>query len=215
MVDVRMLAELKITESYFKYPVSYKALKSVLPYLFQDLRFVEQPMVLKNIVAHIARCVKLGEENFTKPFGGWRPASDQFGMNPLRPNQVNYTTAGTNEWIWTSGAVASVLNVFEAWIGPFNLPIDRLILSIGYFTLDAIPNTMQLQGLLGDKTLPVIDVQSLQMKQDPYSIQPDLWIILPRSGMRVNASARLINTTERMGLLGYCFGDDSEIIATA
>ena len=214
MVDLRMLAELKVTASYFKYPQSFKALKSVLPYLFQDLRFVEQPLVLKNIISHIARCVKLGEENFSKAFGGWRPASDEFGINPLRPNQVAYTTAGTNEWIWTSGPAASLLGVFENWIGPFNLPIDRLILVIGYFNLEAIPNTMQIQGFLGDKTLPVQDVQTLQMKQDPYCIQPDFWIILPRSGMRVAVSARLLNTTERQGLLGYCFGDDAEIIAT-
>lgn len=212
MVDMRMLSEIGVTPAYYKYEKSFKSLKAILPYLFQDLKFVEQPLVLKNVITHIARCIKLGEENFSKAFGGWRPNSDEFGINPLRPRHVGFTTAGTNEWIWTSGAVASDPAPMENWIAAFAMPINRMILAIGYYNLEANPNTFAMQANLGDKRLPVMSIQTNQIKVENYCIMPDFWIILPRSQINVLVSCRNLNTTERMGLLGYVFADDADLI---
>lgn len=220
MADLQMLNELEVGPGDFQYsPRSYQSLLAVLPYVAMDITFVEQPAVEKNILAHIVAAIQSGEEAFSKSFGGWRPKSNEFGMNTLRPNQVDYTRnrgAGiTNEWIWTSGAVASLLAAFEDWIGAFNLPHDREVLIYAYFNNELIPNTMQIQGLMGNERLPVQDVQQLEYKEEQYFLLPNIHIVVPESLLHIQASCKALNRSEKHGLAGYCLGNNSEIIATA
>lgn len=220
MADLPMLNELEVGPGDFVYtPRSYQSLLAVLPYVSMQITFVEQPAVEKNILSHIVAAIQAGEEAFSKPFGGWRPKSNEFGMNTLRPNQIDYTRlrgAGiTNEWIWTSGAVASLLAAFEDWVGAFNLPVNREIMIYAFFNNELIPNTMQIQGLMGNERLPVQDVQALEYREEQYILLPNVHIIVPESLLHIQASTKALNRAEKQGLTGYCFGNNSEIIATA
>lgn len=219
MADLTMLNELEVGPGDFIYtPRSYQSLLAVLPYVGMQITFVEQPAVEKNILSHIVASIQAGEHAFNKPFGGWRPKSHEFGMNTLRPNQVDYTRlrgAGvTNEWIWTSGAVASILGAFEDWVGMFSLPVDREVMIYAYFNNELLMNTMQIHGLMGNERLPVQDVQTLEYKEEQYMLLPNVHIIIPGSILHIQASCKQLNRSEKHGLAGYCYGNNSEIIST-
>lgn len=196
--------------------ISAQNLASLYPTFYNDMKFIRNPQLEGYLVQAIGEAVNRAEMKLKQDFGGWYPESHQFGINPLRPAHLQHqTTGGSNRWVWTSGTSTSAgWSNADSFIGSFNLDDDELMLIYGYFNLNAVPNTIELQIKPGNVTLPVFQIEPMRMKSEPYIIFPQPILVEPRSPFAVDASVKsgTTATVEEAGLLGYMFAPCSTLI---
>jgi hypothetical protein len=193
--------------------LSQAALGNLYPQFYTDLKFIGNPKLEQKVVKAISEAVSQGEAKFKQTFGGWYPESSQFGINPLRPSHLNRVGTGSNKWIWTSGAsVSAGWSNADTFVVQFSLDDNEILLVYGYFNLSAVHNICEIQMKPGNVTLPVLQLQPMRMKQDPYIIFPEPILVNPRSPFQVDASCITISTVEEAGLLGYFFAPCSTLI---
>lgn len=194
----------------FKYPKTQQRLAEMLPYYYNDLKFIGDPAVGSRVMAGIIKCVALGEEKFQQQFGGYNPDSNEFGMVPLRPVHVDKTTT---RWRWTSGATASVYwSAEDSFIATFNAGSHEIFLIYGYFNLEPTPNITELWFQPGSEKSPIITTEPMRAKKEPYFIFPKPFIIEPNSQLTVKAACKGTSTAEEAGLFGYFFAPKSTLI---
>jgi hypothetical protein len=182
-------------------PDSAANLAEMLPFLLNDLDWIGNPAAIENICLALIDAVKQGEQWFNQPFGGWEPNSNQFGIAPLRPINIGRTD---NRWIWTSGAsTSSHWSAADSFIASINLQTDQLILVIGYYNLEPVPNTLELWIQPGANKWPLWNIEQMRVMGKKYFLFPDPFIIPPRSSLTISASCRNVSTTEEAGLIGY------------
>jgi hypothetical protein len=185
-------------------------LQQLLPYFYNDLKFVGDPAVASRIISGVLKAVAIGETKFQQAFGGWTPDSNQFGIVPLRPVHVDKTN---NRWRWTSGATSTInWSAEDTFIASFNLANDELMLIYGYFNLEPTPNTLELFFQPGSNKLPIWTIEPMRMKAEPYFILPVPIIIEPRSQFTIAASVKAVSIGEEAGLMGYMFAPTSKLI---
>lgn len=192
-------------------PESMQALARTYPLFYNDLKFIGNARLEGQLVQAIKEAVDLGESKFQQFFGGWYPASNKFGINPLRPAHLN--VAGTNRWNWSSSTSTSVgWSAADTFIDQFSLDDNEVMLVYGYFNLSPVQNTIEIQIKPGNVTMPVLQVQPMRVKEEQYIFLPQPIIIEPRSTFQVDASCISISTSEEAGLLGYFFAPCSTLI---
>ncbi len=192
---------------------SNASLGRLYPHFYNDLKFIGNPRLEQKLVSAIGEAVALGEQKFNQDFGGWYPESNEFGINPLRPSQLNALTgASPNRWIWTSVNATSVTwSAADSFIDAFNLDDNEILLVYGYFNLSPVQNTLEIQIKPGNVTLPVFQLQPMRMKNEQYIIFPQPIMVAPRSPFAIDAACIAV-ATEEAGLLGYFFAPCSTLI---
>jgi len=198
-------------------PDSQANLAEMLPFLLNDLDWIGNPGVVENICLAIVDAVKQGEQWFNQPFGGWEPNSNQFGIAPLRPNNIGLADG---RWIWTSGAVTSInWSNADTWVPSVNLATDQLILIYGYYNLEPVPNTLELWIQPGANKWPIWNIEQMRVSGKKYFLFPDPFIIPPRSSLYIQCSVRsklaattATPTAEEMGLLGFMFAPMARLL---
>lgn len=194
------------------YPKTAARVKELLPYYHNDLKFLGDPAVSSRIMAGIIKCVALGETKIQQQFGGYNPDSNEFGMVPLRPCHVDKTST---RWRWTSGGTSSVnWSAEDNFVASFNLASDEIILVYGLYNLEPTPNMTEIWVQPGSEKNPIITLEPMRVKKEPYFIFPKPWIIEPRSQLTIKAACKGISTVEEAGLLGYMFAPKSKLIQT-
>jgi len=170
----------------FKYGGTSKALSEMLPFFFNDLSdVIPNVNVANRIVAAIMKAVRLGEDKFQQEFGGWMPASNQFGIVPLRPCHLGFPD---NRWIWTDAATSSVFwSGEESLVNVSSLDSKAIILLYGYFNLEPVPNTLELFIQPGSTKFPIWSVVPLRLSKQRYFVLPTPIIIEPLSAIIVKA----------------------------
>jgi len=193
---------------------SMAALAKTYPMFYNDLKFIDNPRLEAGLVQAIRDAVELGEHKFQQYFGGYYPASNKFGINPLRPAHMDHSmTATTNRWIWTSTAAdSSGWATVDSMVAQFSLDDNEIMLIYGIFNLSPVQNTIEIQIKPGNVTLPVMQLQPMRIKQDPFIFLPNPILIEPRSTFQVDASAISQSTAEEFGFLGYFFAPCSTLI---
>lgn len=182
---------------------SREKLDKLYPWVFNDLKFIENPKLEKKIVAAIAKAIELGEAKFDQKFGGWYPNSNEFGITTLRPHHIDNPTSSDNRWIWTSGSTATLDWAAEDTYKSMTLDDDEIIVLYGYFNFEAKPNTIELKIEPGIMKLPLITVQPMRAKNEQYIIFPEPIVLEPRSPLVIKASCVNTSTAEECGFLGY------------
>lgn len=196
----------------FKYAASGEALKKMLPFFFNDLDWIGNISVVEKVVSGIVDAVHKAEEKFDQSFGGWLPASNQFGIAPLRPTLIGKPDA---RWIWTDSTSATIFwSAEDSFIASHALLTDELILIYGYFNLEPVPNTLELFIQPGSEKFPIWNVEQMRVGGKNYIIFPEPIIVEPRSSFAVLASTRSLTVavTEEAGLLGYQFCPKAKLI---
>lgn len=193
--------------------VSDVNLRELLPYYYNDLKFIGDSAVANRIIAGVIKCVVMGENKFQQAFGGWTPESNQFGLNPLRPSHVQKSST---RWRWVSGTTSSVYwSAEDTFIASFNLTSQQMMMIFGYFNLEAVPNTTELFIQPGAMKIPILTIEPMRFKQEPYFIFPEPIIVEPRSQFAVKAACKsgTVATAEEAGLLGYMFSTNAALIS--
>jgi hypothetical protein len=196
----------------FKYPASGENLRKMMPFFFNDLDWIGNISILEKVVSGIVDAVKKAEEKFDQSFGGWYPASNQFGIAPLRPLLIGKTDC---RWIWTDSASAtSNWSAEDSFIASHALLTDELILIYGYFNLEPVPNILEIWIQPGSEKMPIWNVEQMRVSGKGYIIFPEPLIIEPRSQFAVLAATRGLTTqvVEEAGLLGYQFCPKAKLI---
>lgn len=194
----------------WKYKDTPAQLQQLLPYFYNDLKFVGDPAVASRIISGVIKAVAIAEDKFQQQFGGWTPESNEFGIVPLRPQHVDKLNG---RWRWTSGASTSIdWSAEDSFIASFSLANDELMLIYGYFNLEPTPNTLELFFQPGSNKLPIWTIEPMRMKAEPYFILPKPIIIEPRSQLTIVASVKAVSTSEEAGLMGYLFAPTSKLI---
>jgi hypothetical protein len=196
----------------FKYPASAENLKKMMPFFFNDLDWIGNISVVEKIVTGIVDSVKKGEEKFDQSFGGWYPASNQFGIAPLRPLLIGKLSG---IWTWTSSASAtSGWSAEDSFVTSHALLTDELVMLYGYFNLEPVPNILELWIQPGSEKLPIWNVEEMRIKGKGYLIFPEPLIIEPRSTFAILAATRdlTVQSVEEAGLLGYQFCPKAKLI---
>jgi hypothetical protein len=192
--------------------VSAENFKKMVPFWLNELDWVGNPTVVERIVKGMQDAISKGERWFNQPFGGWSPASNQFGVQPLRPLHLGKVD---NRWIWTSGTSASIhWSAADAFITSHTMDTDELILIYGYFNLEPVPNTLEMYIQPGAVKTPIINIETMRISGKKYTIFPDPFIIEPRSSLAIEVSVRSLTTAtkEEAGLLGYMFAPNARLI---
>lgn len=200
----------------FKYPASGEALKKMMPFFFNDLDWVGNISIIEKVVAGIVDAVHKAEEKFDQSFGGWLPASNQFGIAPLRPQLVGRPDM---RWIW-SDSTTSTLNwsAEDTFIGSsgvgHNILTDELLMIYGYFNLEPVPNILELFIQPGSEKFPIWNMEQMRISGKGYTIFPEPIIVEPRSALLIVAATRggAVAITEEAGLLGYQFTPKAKLI---
>lgn len=196
----------------FKYQASADNLKRMLPFFFSNLDWIGNPSVVEKVVGGIVDSVRKAEEKFDQAFGGWLPASNQFGIAPLRPVLIGRPD---NRWIWTDSASAtSYWSAEDSFVSSHTLIDDELVMFYGYFNLEPVPNILELWIQPGSEKLPIWNVEEMRVSGKPYFIFPEPIIIEPRSAFTILASTRSLTTqvVEEAGILGYQFTPKAKLI---
>jgi hypothetical protein len=194
-------------------PASQANLSKMVPFFLSDMDWIGNPTAVERIVGAIIDSVRKGEKWFNVAFGGWEPASNEFGIQPLRPMHLGRTD---NRWLWTSGASTSVhWTAADSFITSHTMDTDELIMIYGYFNLEPTPNTLELYFQPGANKWPLWNIEEMRIKNKKYFLLPDPFIIEPRSPLYIEASCRSISTAEECGLLGYMFAPLARLIRKA
>ena len=203
---------IRVTDIKFKYNQTAKNLSEAVPWYYNDLKYLGDPTILSRVVSGMVKCVIMGEDKFQQAFGGDRPESNEFGYVPLRPVHVDATN---NRWRWVSGTTSSInWSAEDTFIATLNLAPDEMMLIYGYFNLEPVPNTLELYFQPGSQKLPIITIEPMRVKGEPYFIFPKPMIIEPSSQFSVSASVKsgTTATAEEAGLLGYMFAKNSKLL---
>jgi hypothetical protein len=205
-----MVRNVKPTD--FKYIGSYDALQKMMPFFFNDLDWIGNLAITQKVVKGIVESVQKAEQNFDKQFGGWIPASNEFGIAPLRPVLIGRPD---NRWIWTTSASASSYwSAEDSFVSSHTLIDDELILIYGYFNLEPVPDTLELWIQPGNTKLPIWNIEQMRVSGKGYIIFPEPIIVEPRSQFTILASTRdlTVQATEEAGLLGYQFTPMAKLV---
>lgn len=196
----------------FKYPSSAENLKKMIPFFFSDFGWIGNLAMIEKVVGGIVDAVKKSEEKFDQAFGGWLPASNQFGIAPLRPKLIGKSD---NRWIWTdSTSASSNWSAEDSFVSSHALLTDELILIYGYFNLEPVPNILELWIQPGSDKFPIWNVEQMRVTGQNYFLLPEPLIIEPRSTFQILASTRSLTVAavEEAGLLGYQFCPKAKLI---
>jgi hypothetical protein len=205
----------------FKYPASAENLKKMMPFFFSDFGWIGNLAMIEKIVAGIVDSVKKAEEKFDQAFGGWLPASNQFGIAPLRPQligclgatQAPATTGG--RWVWTDGTATTYdWTADDVFVEEHQLLTDELIMIYGYFNLEPVPNIIEIFIQPGSEKFPIWNLEQMRVGGQNYLLFPEPIIIEPRSSFAISCSTKggAVAITEEAGLLGYQFCPKAKLI---
>jgi hypothetical protein len=197
----------------FRNPRSAENLQKMMPFFFNHLDFLGNQAIIEKIAAGIVQSVKKAEEKFDQTFGGWIPASNEFGIVPLRPQILGKADP---RWIWTDSASSSLdWSADDSFIASVTLEDDELVYIYGYFNLEPVPNTLELFIQPGANKLPIWNLEEHRASGKAWFIFPEAIIIEPRSTLYIAASTRstTTQTTEEAGLMGYFFAPLAKLIS--
>lgn len=209
-----------IGTTVFKQPGTKENIENLLPWFFNQLKFIRQPDVEDKVVKGLIRAIKNAEEQFKMAFGGWVPDSNEFGLVPIRPVNCDRgtglsLTSSDNRWIWTDGTSGS-----KAWSAADTFIVctmaeNEMMYVYGYFNLEPIPNTIELYIEAGNQKLPILNVDPLQAFDESYFILPNPIIVGPYANLTIYACTRSgtsVTVQEKAGLLGYFLAPNSVLI---
>jgi hypothetical protein len=196
----------------FKNPRSAENLRGMMPFFFNQLDFIGNQAIIEKVAAGIVKSVQKGEEKFDQTFGGWIPASNEFGVVPLRPQILG---KADGRWIWTDSASSSLdWSADDSFIATHTLDDDELVYIYGYFNLEPTPNIVELFIQPGSNKLPIWNMEQFRASDKSYTIFPEGIIIEPRSSITILAATRSLTAqvTEEAGLMGYFFAPLAKLI---
>jgi hypothetical protein len=206
------MGSLNIAGAGFKNPRSAENLMRMMPFFYNHLDFIGNQAIIEKVAAGIVSSVKKAEEKFDQTFGGWLPASNEFGIVPLRPQIVGKADP---RWIWTDSASATLdWSADDNFIATHQLEDDELVYIYGYFNLEPVPNTLELFIQPGANKLPIWNLEAHRASGKSWFIFPEPIIIEPRSTLTILAATRSLTAqvTEEAGLLGYFFAPLAKLI---
>jgi hypothetical protein len=197
----------------FEYELSGQNLRKMVPFFLNDLEWQGNLSALDKIIGGIIDVVRLGEKWYNQAFGGWFPASNQFGIAPLRP--MYFSSRGDNRWIWASSTTSTIAwSAEDTFVVSTTMATDEMILVYGYFNLEPVPNTLELYIQPGPNKLPRWNIETMRISGRKYFIFPEPFIIEPRSTFAIGASVRSKTTAtyEEAGLLGYMIAPNARLL---
>lgn len=197
----------------YKYPQTPGNLAKTYHWFYVDLKWIKNVDVDAIVLQGVKDAVGLAEVKFEQPFGGWVPKSTEFGLQPLRPKNLDYANV---RWNWTSSTTSTInWSAADTLVDSMTLDDDELVLIFGYFNFKPVQNTKEIQLKPGNVTLPVWNLEPMRMKTEQYIIFPQPVIIEPRSPFAVDAAviSGTTATSEECGFLGYFFAPNSTLIA--
>lgn len=197
----------------FKNQRTVENLSKMLPFFYNDLGYIGNKTIVDKIAAGIVASVRKAEERFDQAFGGWMPASNEFGIVPLRPQHVGFPDA---RWIWTDSATSTLnWSADDTFVASKTLDNGELIYIYGYFNYEPMPNTLELFIQPGANKVPIWNIEMMRISGKPYFILPEPLIIEPRSAFQILAATRsgAAAVTEEAGLMGYYFAPTASLIS--
>lgn len=175
--------------------------------------------VLTKIFENFVVFIHKAERKIELPFGGANPASSEFGVQELRPQNLEGATSGyigygnETRWQWTAGSSASVAWAAEDTMINHTLDKDEFALIYGYFNNDPLPNTVEIFIQPGATKLPIRNVELLRaLAAEPRVLLFEPIIIEASSMLVVKVAARTASLAEDAGLLGYFAAPTSKLI---
>ncbi len=175
--------------------------------------------VLQKLAESLVKLVYDAEKKLEMPFGGSNPQSSEFGVQPLRPQNMSSGTANqigyTNEsrWQWTSGGSATNKWAAEDTMVNFTLDKDELMDVFGYFNNEAVPNTIELFIQPGATKLPIYNIEQMRaLGTKPRVILFEPIIVEASSAFIVKCATRTISLAEDAGFLGWFAAPTSKLL---
>ncbi len=225
MVNVDQIVD---KEGGYKYKQTPVNLKSFIDFQLVNLQKVMEgaqadvaDRVMTRIFEALVHTVRKAEKKLEMPFGGALPASSEFGVQELRPQNIEGATSGyigygnETRWQWTSGSGASVAWAAEDTMINHTLDKDEYALFYGYFNNDPVPNTVEIFVQPGATKLPIKNVEVLRaLGSRPRVLLFEPFIIEPSSLIVVKAAVRTVSLAEDAGFLGYFVAPTSKLITT-
>lgn len=195
-----------------KKPRSREAYTSMMPEFFNTIKAIAQNgLVVQKIAAGNIKCIALGEDKFQQAFGGYQPASNEFGVAPLRPQ---FLGKADNLFEWEDGEVDTsawaAADVFQA---QKVCKDDELLYLYGYFNHEPKPNTLEMQITVGDRNLPVWNLEQMRLMDQRFFVFPEPIIVEPMSQISIAVSTRSKGgkVKEEAGLLGNIYAPSAKL----
>jgi hypothetical protein len=201
-----------MAEIMIKRPRSREAYAAMMPEFFNTIKAVaKDSFVMQKIASGNMKCIALGEDKFQQDFGGYIPASNEFGVAPLRPQ---FLGKNDNLFEWTDGENdSSAWAAADTFLAQKVCDNDELLYIYGYFNHEPKPNTLEMQITVGDRTLPVWNLEQMRLMDQRFFIFPEPIIVEPMSQISIAVSTRSKGgqVTEEAGLLGNIYAPSAKL----